>query len=75
MKKIKLKLWAYEHGGDKLLKLDQVTIQTDPETLRKIAAFMTACADGMEESPLWDHVHLKDHLKIRSKGPDIIVAK
>jgi hypothetical protein len=75
MKKLKLKLWAYEKGGDKLLKLDQVTIQTDPETLRKIAMFFNACADEMEESPLWDHVHLKDHLKIRSAGSDIIVAK
>ena len=41
-------------------ELESVTIQADPNSLRRIAEFIQKCADQMEADEDWEHEHIQD---------------
>ena len=75
-----MKLYGYaanEDLADKLLELDEITIQAKSEFLRRIADFITKSADLIDKHGAnFGHEHLKDFLKdVEWDGPDIIISK
>jgi len=52
-----------------LLEMREVTVCCDPDELRKLAAFISTCADAMAKDPgRWDH----DHFAIQEETQFII---
>jgi len=55
-------------------ELVEITLQASPTELRKIAAFLNACADGMEtRGRNWEHEHLADRMKEFESSPHFAV--
>ena len=55
-------------------ELAEITLQASPAELRKIAAFLDACADGMEaRGKDWEHEHLSDRMKQFEGAPHFVV--
>lgn len=55
--------------------LAEITLCATPGELRKIAAFLEACAREMERmGARYDHVHLSDRLREFASSPHIVVA-
>jgi hypothetical protein len=55
-------------------ELAEITLQASPAELRKIAAFLNACADGMEARGRdWEHEHLSDRMKEFEDAPHFVV--
>jgi hypothetical protein len=60
-----MKIFGYGDGAEiRPAELCEITLQASPVELRKIAAFLDACADGMEtRGKNWEHDHLSDKVK------------
>ena len=75
-----MKIYGYSKlkvTADGLIEMREVSIQTGPDNLRRIAQFINQCAELMEKhGEKFGHEHLKDHYVILDDNfPDIIVAK
>lgn len=76
-----MKIYGREAGpnfSDKLLKLDEVTIQTSSENLRAIAQFIVKAAEQMDRmGDGFGHLHLKieDEEFGALDCPDIVVHR
>ncbi|WP_136420076.1 hypothetical protein [Herbaspirillum sp. ST 5-3] len=74
-----MKIFGYEAGGGdgaeiRPAALDEITLQASPAELRKIAAFLNACADGIEtRGKDWEHEHLSDRVKEFEGSPHFVV--
>jgi hypothetical protein len=76
----KMKIYGYSKtkvNSDGLLEMGEVTIQTNPDSLRKIAQFLLKCADIIEEhGDSFGHEHFKDQFDKRNNEiTDIIVVR
>ena len=62
---------------DKLLKMKEVTVAADPESLRALARFIDYVADEMDKhGERFGHEHMRDHPSAWKEGyPDIIITK
>jgi hypothetical protein len=49
-------------GSDLQIKLDEIVIAADPETIRSLGVFLLNVAYEMEENEV-DHIHLQDVVK------------
>ncbi|WP_422656609.1 Imm32 family immunity protein [Noviherbaspirillum sp.] len=55
-------------------ELAEITLHASPAELRKIAAFLNTCADGMEAMGRnWEHEHLSDRMKEFDSAPHFVV--
>ena len=56
--------------------LAEVTLNASPEELRRMAAFLAACADEMERmGDTYSHVHLSDHMLEFEASPQFVVMR
>lgn len=74
-----MKIFGYKNEGlnstdiwpDELV---EITLLASPAELRKIAAFLNACADGIEtRGKDWEHEHLSDRMKQFEGAPHFVV--
>lgn len=78
----KLKILAFGYADvepteedTELLSLREVTFVASPDSLREIAAFLLQAASWMEaRGDRFGHEHLRDSLRERWEGTDVIVA-
>ncbi|HIG44819.1 MAG TPA: hypothetical protein EYQ14_30435 [Gammaproteobacteria bacterium] len=77
MEKLKImKCFGYTTSDkENLSELTEVTFQSTPEYLIRMAAFFTKCANDMENDPDWEHEHLRDHSQNNDDELDVIVFK
>ena len=74
-----MKLYGYteeelDKDGPRPLQLTEVTVVSNPETLRKIAQFLNAKADDIEKKgKAFEHEHICDADLSFSNEPQIIV--
>lgn len=74
-----LKLYGYGKeapaaDASGLLEMCEVTLTANPGELRRIAAFLERCADGMEaQGKAWQHAHLSDEDRVFSDAPQFVV--
>jgi hypothetical protein len=65
------KLYGYSQSDDgELLELREATVCVGPAEARALSKFFARCAQEMESTPDWDHVHFSG-----GSVPDLIVAK
>ena len=69
-----MKAFGYEVDSDKLLKLNEVTLQCDSEELRSLAKFFEECADEMDACEHWEHEHFPNELGSVDQ-PSVIVFR
>lgn len=56
-----MKCSGYAASSDELVDLGEITIQADPDALRKLADFIRRCADEIEvQGDDWEHEHFQD---------------
>lgn len=56
-----MKCYAYAVDSDDLVELAELTIQADPNALRKLADFIRHCADEIDARGAdWEHEHFQD---------------
>jgi hypothetical protein len=75
-----MKIYGYKKdliGINELFELEEITIQTTAENLKKIAEFISTTADIVDEQgSAFGHEHFKDFMKEDAwEGPDIIISK
>jgi hypothetical protein len=75
-----MKIYGYPADNDDLespLKMNEITIAADPNTLRLIASFLTHVADLMEKhGVLFGHEHFSQFTKGHvGSAPDIVISK
>ena len=75
-----MKIYGYskdETSNDSLLELEEITLQTNSDVLRKIADFIYKSADLMDKHGRdFGHEHLRDYLKNDAwNNADIILLK
>ena len=71
-----MKLYGYSNNTEATpMALSEVSIGADPAILRKIASFISKCADEIEQDPEnWEHVHFNDQNNtITDEMPHLIV--
>ena len=57
-------------------ELAEVTLNATPEELRRMAEFLSFCADEMDRMGVtYDHVHLSDRMKEFRKSPHFVVVR
>jgi hypothetical protein len=69
-----MKVFGYEVDSEKLLKLNEVTLQCDSEELRSLAKFFEKCADEMDACEDWEHEHFANELEPVDQ-PSVIVYR
>ena len=75
-----MKLYGYADEGLPLENigpsaLTEVTLCATPSELRKMAAFLEACANEMERmGATYDHVHLSDRAREFESSPHSVVC-
>lgn len=56
------------------MELAEITLVATPEELRRIAQFLTNCANGIEQDgKLWEHEHLADQDDLFEDSPHFVV--
>ena len=76
-----MKAYGYKQGrtgfdSGKLLTLSTMSVVADSRELRKMAAFMSAAADRMDEMGAeYDHEHLKDEFPEFTESCDFVVGR
>jgi len=75
-----MKIFGYsraEGQKENLLEMEEVTIQADPDLLRKIAHFLLSSADQIEKHGTnYGHDHFRDKFKeVEKHFPDIVVVR
>ncbi|MDH4216727.1 MAG: hypothetical protein OEV23_07545 [Gallionella sp.] len=76
-----MKAFGYPNGQPLnkygLVKLKEVSISADVETIRSIAKFLLDAAEEMEQlGERYDHVHMQDKCSAwKDSWPDIVIAK
>lgn len=69
-----MKIYGYENEESALLlKLNMISIEADPAVLRKIAAFISECADSIDKIPGWEHEHFCDYADMDRSLGDIAI--
>lgn len=74
-----MKIFGYKDEGlapaeIRSAELAEITLLANPAELRKIAAFLNTCADGMEtRGKEWEHEHLSDKIKDFEDSPHFVV--
>lgn len=76
----KMKICGYQKlrvNDDGLLEMSEISIKTSPDNLRKIAQFLSQCADSIEKhGKNFGHEHLSDQFdKWNNNFSDIIVTR
>ncbi len=76
------KILGSRKGGDDSSaweELSEVTIASNPADLRRLAAFLTKCADDIEEhGTSFGHTHLRDEPNLQpwtGEAADVIVTR
>jgi hypothetical protein len=76
------KIFGSRKGGDDSSaweELSEVTVASNPADLRRLAAFLTQCANDIEEhGTSFGHTHLRDEPDLRpwtGKAADVIVTR
>lgn len=66
----------FEISSSRASELESIEIVSDPETLRRLAAFLEKAADQMtKEGSEFSHLHLLDVLNAHGSGlPDVIIS-
>ena len=57
-----MKIFGFTDSQDTPIELNQATLETDPETLRKLSKFLLTCAEEIEEDNEWEHEHFCDFI-------------
>lgn len=77
-----MNIFGYEDQGlppERIVprRLAEITLCATPGELRRISAFLSACADEMERmGDAYDHVHLGDRMReFDTTSPHLVVAK
>ena len=76
-----MKLSGYHDNGspaEEVLpaSLAEITLQATPAELRRMAEFLTFCADEMDRmGPTYDHIHLSDRMKEFRRSPHFVVMR
>lgn len=75
-----MKIYGYEKDivdDEKLIELEEVTIQASSENLKKIAQFILETVKIIDENhDKFGHEHFKDFMREYGwEGPDIIISK
>lgn len=71
-----MKIYGYAKANqNELLELSEVTISSNPETLRTIASFINKMAQEVEEKGTeFEHEHFQNYIEdLNQESPDIIV--
>jgi len=70
-----LKCYGYASGTDQLLELSEVSIRANSRDLRRLAAFLIECAEGIDaHEEDWEHAHLGDSAhRVAEAGTDLVV--
>ena len=71
-----IKFWGYAKSSSRSAptQLSEVTLIASPAQLRKIAKFIEAAANGIEQrGPNWEHEHLADKVAGFKTSPGFIV--
>jgi len=76
-----MQVFGYVQGDESTetsSRLSEVSVVADSGTLRSLAAFLTKCADRMDESSAagvkFGHEHFRDHASRRELETDVIVS-
>ena len=75
-----MKIFGYvekKENDEGLMKMNEITFQTEPEMLRKIAGFFMETASDMEKwKEKFGHNHFKDGFdEWNESWPDIVISK
>lgn len=74
-----MKIYGYKDEGKTTEviepdELAEITLVANPDELRKIARFIEAAAEGMENRPeTWEHEHLSDKYPEFRSSPHFVV--
>ena len=70
-----MEIYGYSNeDSQKLMKLKEVSISTNPETLREISAFLLECANEIElYKKEWNHEHFTSSKNTKTT-PDLIIC-
>ena len=74
-----MKIYGYPNEGKNTgaiepSELAEITLVANPSELRKIAKFIEAAAEGMENRPgSWGHEHLSDKFPEFKSSPQFVV--
>lgn len=75
-----MKLYGYEPSelieDVRPVALAEVTLNATPQQLRRMSAFLAACADEMERmGDAYSHVHLSDRMPEFEASPHFVVMR
>ncbi|OGV59047.1 MAG: hypothetical protein A2283_03650 [Lentisphaerae bacterium RIFOXYA12_FULL_48_11] len=73
-----MKIFGYvkNSNDEKIVEMEEITIQASPADLKKVAKFILKSAELMSEhGDDFGHEHFKDSYKIGKNFPEIIVSK
>ena len=65
-----MKIYGYSNNtNEEPMELNEVTISSNPNSLRKISEFLLKCAEEIEKNNEWEH----EHLPAQNQEPKLIV--
>jgi len=65
-----MKIYGYSNNtNEEPMELNEVTISSNPNSLRKISEFLLKCAEEIEKNNEWEH----EHLPSQNEEPKLIV--